>query len=42
VSIGTGPEMAAFADALRHVLDRDAAAARRPAMRPEPVAPGGS
>jgi histidinol-phosphate aminotransferase len=42
VSIGTAAEMAAFAEALRGVLDDDAAATSRPAMQPEPVAPGGS
>jgi len=42
VSIGTAAEMAAFAEALRGVLDHDAAATGRPAKQPEPVAPGGS
>jgi histidinol-phosphate aminotransferase len=42
VSIGTGPEMAAFTEALHEVLEHDAAAVRRPAMQPEPVVPGGS
>jgi histidinol-phosphate aminotransferase len=42
VSIGTGPEMAAFTEALREVLEHDASAVRRQAMQPEPVVPGGS